>query len=147
MNRLTVALALALIVAGCGSTEHSAAPPSAQSAAPLPTMDQTTIHAFADLESKLPAQIAGRQMVRASYALDPGTEADTMTLALQRQGKDIATLQMAIAYPGDDTGDLTVLAYRYPGMTAADLLALLEPDDLGGTISPTTLGGRQVVEI
>ncbi|HJP89875.1 MAG TPA: hypothetical protein VJ850_12640 [Candidatus Limnocylindrales bacterium] len=141
---LAVAVLIAFVVAACGSTEHSAAPPTVP---PLPTIDPTDVHAFADLESKLPAQIAGRAMVRASYVLDPEAEEDTVTLVLEREGKDATTLQMAIEYPADDAGDLTILAYRYPGMSAADVLALIGPDDVEGSIAPASVGGRQVLEI
>lgn len=138
---------MALFAAACGSSQSSATPSSARPTILLPTMDPALVHAYPDLEAKLPASIAGRAMARSSYALDPAVEPDVVTLALQRAGKDGTMLEMAAEYPTDNAGDLMVLAYRYPGLTGADLLALLSADDVEGTITPTSLGGRQVVEI
>lgn len=143
---------LAMILLDCQGPASSAVTTPEASDAPAAT-DPEPIHAFPELEARLPRHIGA--IVLDTFSLaggfegEPGTGASGALFAnaVQALGRIPADLQLAFARPIDRATDVVVAAYRLPGIDGAQLLGMLGPEDVDGSIEPATIAGKEVLAL
>jgi len=171
-----VAAAIAIVnLGGPRGSPTATATPAASEA--LATEDPGALHAFPDLEARLPRAVAGTELDTTSVSgavIQPaGTEGPTdtsgptetaapgetdseapgepvpalFTTALHALGRTSADLEVAFARPRGGDADIVITAYRLPGVSGADLLAKLGPEDVDGGIEPATIAGKDVLAL
>lgn len=143
---------LAVILLGCqGPASNATTTPEASDASQA--TDQEPLHAFPDLEARLPRRIGA--IALDTFSLpggsegEPGTEASGALFAnaVRALGRTPADLQLAFARPTDSATDVVVAAYRLPGVDGAQLLGMLGPEDVDGSIEPATIAGKDVLAL
>jgi hypothetical protein len=116
----------------------------------LPTFDPGGIHAFPALEARLPKTVTSHPMLVQSYGPSDNPDSqgvDAFGDALVASGRSAADLQMAAAVPQEDSLDVIIFAFAYPGATGADLAAILAEASGEGTIESSAIGGKAVQAI
>lgn len=147
-----VVAAIAVILIGCQGPASSATTTPDASAA-LESIDQGSLHAYPDLEARLPRQIAGIDLDTISLpgSSDDGSNPDAtgqlFATAVHDLGRTPADMQLAFARPRNGDADVVVVAYRLPGVSGAQLLGMLGPDDVDGSIEPATIAGKNVLAL
>ncbi len=134
-----------------------AATPSAPPSSPAPSGSAAPpSHAAPDLEKLLPAAVGGNplatQSVLGSTALGTSAASQALVASLQKLGKTAADLQIAGGYDPAGTLDLSMFAYRVPGLDAAPLAQALIASQLSNTAagaesSTITIAGHPLTKI
>lgn len=106
---LVVLLLLAMCAGACG-----ARPPKAT---PTPFHPADALHAYPDLEARLPDEIGGIALDKASLVVDPRRQSEKTLEVLRLLGR--TTPDMQIASADADGLDFTVFAQRIVGSTGA----------------------------
>lgn len=167
--RLLGAVLLGVLVAACGPAAPRSVPPlppaasgaassrqpaSAGSALPS-TPSSSAGHAAPDLEARLPSQVGGTALSKASgtgadvFQTDPWSSG--MTAYLAGIGKSASDFRFAQAWDPARGLDLELGVFQVAGLDAAVLRQALVASSLAGSpgiaAQPSTVGGRQVTAV
>lgn len=143
IRTLLAGLALVLVTSACGAFSPSPTPPGS----PTPSPINHDVHAWPELEARLPDSISGRRLTKASLAAHPDRQ-DRKTIAvLTRLGRSVSDLQLANAEL--DGTDLLIGAMRVVGSDGGQIIDAFKAVDADDPNSPArymevSLGGKQV---
>jgi hypothetical protein len=172
-----VVAAIAIANSGGGGAPSSSAADASEPDGPFETIDAGPTNVYPDLEARLPRTVAGIELDTTSVSGGtvgstetngptdtsglpetgaPG-ESDSeipgepvpalFTNAVRALGRTSADLQVAFAKPRSADADILITAYRLPGVSGAELLAKLGPEDVDGGIERATIAGKDVLAL
>lgn len=139
---LLAALAVLLVVAACDGARPTPTPTAERTGDPL------GLHAYPELEARLPQTIGGRNLLTVSLAAHPDRQDPKTLEVLERLNKTANDLQLANGDLGDDF-DFEVGAMRIIGAPGNDIVAAFravdeaDPDSTA-IYTPITLAGKNV---
>lgn len=107
-----------------------------------------------DLEALLPSEAGGIKFKKESFdganigASGMGMDTGELAPILKANGKTIADVRMAIASPATPsaTNSAVVIAFQIRGVDATKLIDLMK-GSTSGTLTPATVGGKQVLKM
>lgn len=102
---------LAALLAACGGPRPT----------PSPVPDEAILHAFPELEARLPSEIGGHAMSKVSVPAPPDQQSPKTLELLSRLSRTPADLQVAVA-TGSDGADIQVGAMRVVGADAVQIV-------------------------
>ena len=137
---LLVLLLIAVSVAACG-----ARPPKAT---PTPFRPADALHPWPELEARLPDEIGGITLVKASLVVDPRRQSEKTLEVLRILGR--STQDMQIASADADGLDFLVFAQRIVGSTGGDAAVAFKTVDEGDpaaslSYAPEIIAGKHVL--
>lgn len=143
INRLPaiglLALALAGLLAGCGGPRPT----------PSPVPDEAILHAYPELEARLPSDVDGHPMSKVSVPAPPEQQSARTLELLRRLSSTPADLQVAVATSADGS-DIQVGAMRVVGADGVQIVvnfqSVEEADPASTAVyGATTIAGKRLL--
>ena len=128
-----VVLLLAAMLAACGGPRPT----------PTPPPDEAILHAYPELEARLPSEVDGHSMSTVSVAAPPEQQSPRTLELLRRLSSTPADLQVAVA-TGADGADIQVGAMRVVGADAVQIVVNFQSVEEADPASTAVYGAATV---